>query len=303
MSRFARYAWTVLAANVVVVLWGAVVRGTVSGAGCGQHWPKCNGQVLPPLQSTKTLIEYSHRISSGIALIMVLALAIWAARIRSQRPRVLRPALVSLALMISEALIGAGLVLLRLVELDASILRAVSMSLHLTNTFFLLGALTFTASAATFDTQPSFRSGPRLVLVGGLLLLLLTGITGAIAALGDTLFPAASLAQGLAQDASRSAHFLIRLRTIHPFFAVIAAVLLWFGTSRLAERAVHERLVRICRAFQIALFVQLAIGVTNLLLLVPLWTQLFHLLAADAVIISFALLAAHCLSPQALATD
>lgn len=301
MSKFARYAWAVLAANVAVVLWGAVVRGTGSGAGCGQHWPKCNGVVVPRLDSTKTIIEYSHRITSGLALLMVLGMAIWAWRLRAQHPHLLRPALASFALIISEALVGAGLVLLRLVELDASVLRAVSMAVHLTNTFLLLGALTFTASAASFGTRPNWRAGPRLALASGLALLLVTGITGAIAALGDTLFPATSLAHGFAMHASESAHFLIRLRAIHPFFAVFAAFLLWFGAGHVAERGVHPRLPLICRGLQIALFSQLVLGVVNLLLLVPLWTQLLHLLAADAIIVAYALLAAHVLTPQATA--
>lgn len=304
--KFARYAWTVLAANVAVVLWGAVVRQTVSGDGCGQHWPKCNGQVIPPLHTTKTLIEYSHRLTSGVALILVVVLAVWAWRLRSTQPAVRGPALASIAFMISEALVGAGLVKRGLVALDASSLRAVIMSVHLTNTFFLLGALTLTASAASFGTRPSARSRAFWPMAAATAILLATGITGAIAALGDTLFPAASLAQGLAQDAAASAHVLLRLRTLHPFAAIVAAVVLWFGASQIVQRAgaltpaaSSARLVWIARAFQAALVAQLMIGVTNLLLLVPLWTQLVHLLGADAVVVTFALLAAQVLTPSA----
>ena len=300
MNRLARYAWLTLAVNVAVVLWGAVVRATGSGAGCGRHWPRCNGQVMPTLHSAKTMIEFSHRLTSGIALLMVVGLAVWAHRRRAAQPAVRRPAVASLVFMILEALLGAGLVLLRLVELDASVTRAISMALHLTNTFFLLGALTWTASAATFETRPSWGRAPslaRVVVLGSTVLLLVTGVTGAIVALGDTLFPASSLAQGIAQDQAPTAHFLVRLRVFHPFVAVVAAALLVLATNRLVEDR-NAHVTRLARLFQLSLGVQIVVGVTNLMLLVPLGTQLLHLLVADAVVITFALLAAHTLGPH-----
>ena len=77
MSRFARYGWGVLAFNLLVILWGAYVRASGSGAGCGAHWPLCNGEVIPRAPSVATLIEYSHRLTSGLALLGVLALLAW----------------------------------------------------------------------------------------------------------------------------------------------------------------------------------------------------------------------------------
>ena len=65
MSRFSRYAWGVLGANLLVILWGAWVRITGSGAGCGEHWPDCNGQVVPRDPGVETLIEFTHRATSG----------------------------------------------------------------------------------------------------------------------------------------------------------------------------------------------------------------------------------------------
>lgn len=303
--KLARLAWLTLGVNVGVVLWGAVVRATSSGAGCGRHWPKCNGELIPELASAKTLIEYSHRLTSGVALILVFWLGLRAYRARREAPHVLGPAIASVVLMVLEALLGAGLVLLRLVELDASVARAISMSLHLTNTFFLLGAMTWTAAAASFGLRPSWRSAAgsqRFAFGLGMALLLFTGISGAIAALGDTLFPATTLAEGLSQDTAPAAHFLLRLRGIHPFFAVVAAALLALGAHRLAEEA-PTRMARLCRAFQLALLVQLMIGGVNLVLLVPLWTQLVHLLSADAVLILFALIAAEALDPREALTS
>src|SRR5258707_636964 len=69
--RFARFAWGVLAYNVAVILWGALVRATGSGAGCGGHWPLCNGKVLPKVSQIATVIELTHRVMSGVALVLV----------------------------------------------------------------------------------------------------------------------------------------------------------------------------------------------------------------------------------------
>src|ERR1700681_3527326 len=76
--RFRKFAWGVLAYNVAVILWGALVRATGSGAGCGGHWPLCNGDVLPEISQSATVIEFTHRVMSGAALIAVLALFRWA---------------------------------------------------------------------------------------------------------------------------------------------------------------------------------------------------------------------------------
>src|SRR5512133_2746292 len=118
-SRFSRFAWAVLAYNLAVVAWGAFVRASGSGAGCGRHWPTCNGNVVPRSPSAATLIEFSHRLSSGLALLLVVTLALWAFRAYPRRHAVRRAAAASVVLMLTEALVGAGLVLLSLVAHDA----------------------------------------------------------------------------------------------------------------------------------------------------------------------------------------
>src|SRR5580700_11564234 len=75
-----RFAWIVLVYNVVVILWGAVVRATSSGAGCGDHWPLCNGVVLQSNPRLATMIELAHRMSSGLTLPAVLLLLLWTFR-------------------------------------------------------------------------------------------------------------------------------------------------------------------------------------------------------------------------------
>src|SRR5262249_41187531 len=74
LSPLARFAWFVVAYNIAVILWGAYVRATGSGAGCGSHWPLCNGQVLPSAAQTQTLIEFTHRVTSGLSLVLMAVL-------------------------------------------------------------------------------------------------------------------------------------------------------------------------------------------------------------------------------------
>src|SRR5258708_39175324 len=77
----ARFAWFAVFYNVLVILWGALVRASGSGAGCGNHWPLCNGQVIPSLQSIHTIIEFTHRLmSGGVDGFVVLALVVWVFR-------------------------------------------------------------------------------------------------------------------------------------------------------------------------------------------------------------------------------
>src|SRR5690242_12260676 len=114
MPVLARYAWSVLAYNVAVILWGAYVRATGSGAGCGEHWPLCNGQVLPRAPALATMIEYSHRLTSGVALLSVIVLLVWTYRVTPPGPA-RKAAALSAFFILTEAAVGAGLVLFQLV--------------------------------------------------------------------------------------------------------------------------------------------------------------------------------------------
>src|SRR5579864_6224423 len=137
-SRLARYAWGVLAYNVAVILWGAYVRASGSGAGCGSHWPLCHGVILQRAPSAATLIEYSHRVTSGLAVVSVLVLLIWTWRERPAGDPSRTGAGLSVFFMLTEAAVGAGLVLFSLVADNASMARALFDAVHLLNTFLLL---------------------------------------------------------------------------------------------------------------------------------------------------------------------
>ncbi len=297
VDRFAGYAWGVLGFNLLVILWGAYVRATGSGAGCGSHWPLCNGEVMLRSAEIETLIEFTHRATSGLALLLVVAMFIWARRVRPAGHVVRTGALLSLVFIVVEALLGAGLVLFELVADDDSVFRAVSMVLHLTNTFILVAVLSLTAWWASGGGRPRISRGDGRVwlLAIGLVSLLVVGATGAIAALGDTLFPSASLGEGLRDSFSSESHPLIQLRKYHPFFA-IGAGLYVVGLARYLARSGDGVTGRLASALSGVYLLQLGIGVTNIALLAPVSVQLIHLLLADVVWIGLVLLGASTLA-------
>ena len=288
---FARFAWFVLLYNIPVILWGAYVRVSFSGDGCGANWPLCGGgQVIPQHMATPRLIEFTHRVMTGGDLAVAIIMVLWAFLSFPKRDSVRRYASLSLLFLFIEALLGAGLVLFRYVAKDQSAGRAWYLSLHLTNTLLLLGALTATAWAASRRT-PRIRifDAPRTVLAG-LYVAILVSVTGAIAALGDTLFPASSIRGGFQQDFSSTSSALLRLRIFHPAIAVLGAAYLIWMTFRFLKRDEEsaERKAAI-GVMTLALF-QVVVGATNISLLAPIWMQLFHLFIADVLWISLVLL-------------
>jgi cytochrome c oxidase assembly protein subunit 15 len=282
LRRFVRFVWVVLAYDVLVVLWGAYVRASFSGDGCGSHWPLCNGEMVPHLAQTKTIVELSHRVSSGGSLVLAVVIFIWARKLYELGDPARRGAALVLVFTASEALIGAALVLLRLVAHDVSLRRAVSTSMHLSNTFLLLASLVLTARAAEGRPLPPLRGRgwAGALVLGALASVILVGATGALAALGDTLYPSHSVAQGLAADVAPSAPLLIRLRSLHPFIAVGSGALV-ISIATIAR----------ARWLSVAFFAQLALGLLNVTLLAPTWLQLLHLLSADVVWVLLVLVA------------
>lgn len=283
VRQFRRFAWIVLGYAILVIVWGAVVRATSSGAGCGAHWPLCNGEVVPLAPTLTTIIEFVHRTTSGLILIMTALLVWMAAKTFPAGHAARRAAKSSLIFVIVEALIGAGIVLLRLVEDNASVLRAVYIAGHLTNTLLLVGCYTWTIVAAgpapiswSDEMRTRWSGRLRFALIG----LILVSAIGAVVALGDTLFPHATLAEGFAADLDPAAHFLIRLRIWHPGVALfVSALLPWIVVK---SGAMDEPALRTpARAVVWFVIVQVALGAANLFLLAPLALQMAHLLVSN----------------------
>ena len=299
-SRYERFAWGTLGFNVLVILWGAFVRASGAGAGCGSHWPLCNGEVVPHAPAVATMIEFGHRLTSGVALLLVVGLVVFAWRLFPRGHLVRRAAAFSGFFIVTEALIGAGVVLLRMVADNASVARGFWVSGHLMNTFLLVAALALTAWWAGEGRVRAARRGTStqsallFAALGGVLLL---GVSGAVTALGDTLFRVDTLAEAKAMTFSDSAHIFVRLRLWHPALAVAVGVLVgvaaWVGgiargdevASRLATAAVGVYLM------------QLGLGVLNVWFLAPIPLQLAHLLLSDLIWIALVLLTAHVHAP------
>jgi heme a synthase len=287
-KAFAKFSKLVLAYTVVVIMWGAYVRATGSGAGCGDHWPLCNGELIPRNPGIERIIEFSHRLSSGLSLMLVVGLVMAARRIFSVGHPARRAAVWSLVFILGEALVGGMLVVLKLVAGNDSVLRAIVIALHLLNSFLLLFWLTKVAFLAPEDRTPTSNAAraismARLCVLTCMAAIVATGAAGAIAALGDSLFPIASLAEGLAQDASPTAHFLIRLRVWHPIFACFSMIYI-VVQSLLLPRLFKGVVVRkIAWMIGGLVFVQVLGGFVNMILLAPVWMQLFHLMMADLI--------------------
>jgi len=297
-TKAARFAWFVLAWNVVVILWGAYVRASGSGAGCGAHWPLCNGEIVPRAPSAEMLVEFSHRVTSGLALVAVVVLFVWVWRTVAAGHPARRGVLCSLIFIVTEALLGAGLVLFRLVAKDESLARAMVMPLHLANTLVLLACLTLTAHWLSGGAPISLKGRGRHLWLLVVLLVAMIGVgkTGAIAALGDTLYPTNSFMEGVAADASATASFLLRLRILHPALGVVVGMALIFGLGAIPmDRS--ERRGRALRLVVASLAgIQMLLGFVNVWLAAPVWLQLVHLLVADLLWITLVLVAASILT-------
>lgn len=290
-TQFRRFAWALLGWNVLVVVWGGFVRASGSGAGCGSHWPTCNGDVVPHSPQIATMIEFTHRLMSAGALLGVALLCWWAFQVFPRGHTVRRLAASSVGLLLLEALLGAGLVLFNYVAKDASVGRVIYLCAHLVNTQLLLAALALTAWYAADHKAEKF---PRNARSGGvtaaLAFVLVVSVTGVIAALGDTLFPASSLAQGMQQDFSPASSFLVRLRALHPAFAVASGVYILALMMKLMKPDQGRGVRTLARWAALAVFIQLCAGAVNIALLAPVWMQLVHLLLANLVWISLVLL-------------
>ena len=297
-KAFSRYAWGILGYNVIVVLWGAFVRATGSGAGCGSHWPLCNGEVIPRAPELETIIEFSHRLSSGLLGFLMLGLVIWAFRLYGQgdgqSSAVRKASIWALFFVITEAIIGAGLVKFEWVADNDSVARIYTMSFHLVNTFFLLTALTLTAWFGSGGKPFSVRGrdGWRVRFGAAFVGLLALGVSGAITALGDTLH----LQAGITAEQSPVVAWLLDVRLSHPIIAFGVFALVALAARKIWNESTSGR-ARQFGVWAVALFVaELVIGALNVWLKAPVWIQLVHLLFSNLIWVMMVLATAAALA-------
>jgi cytochrome c oxidase assembly protein subunit 15 len=290
-----RFAWGVLVYFIAVILWGTLVRATGSGAGCGNHWPLCNGTVIQHSASVSTIIEFVHRLTSGLSFFSVVALLAWtwAGTVRGHLARA--AAVASVVFTLIEATLGALLVKLGLTAQSQSPLRPAYLALHLTNTLLLLAALTLTAHLLSRG-KGYLRGSIRLVApfgaVAGIIVVMIVGVTGSLAALGDTLFPATSLGVAMAQDFSSTSGWLVRWRWMHPTVAFLASILLIWLLIRAVRRGKYWDNRGLSALVLLLLAIVYTLGLLDVILLAPLWIQVAHLLAADTLWIALVVLTA-----------
>jgi heme A synthase len=242
------------------------------------------------------MIEFSHRISSGVALIAVAILFIWSWRIFPRGYRTRRAANATMIFMIIEALVGAGLVLLEYTASNVSIARAYWMAGHLINTFLLLGALTLTAWWASGRPPVRVRGQGAVgwLLILSLIGMMVLGASGAVTALGDTLV----LMAGISPEESPIVATLVDLRIYHPIIAILVGALVvgtaWFAAGKRSD-ATTRRFAQVITALYAA---QLFFGLLNVMLKAPVWLQLLHLLMTSSIWIVLVLLSASALSTE-----
>ncbi len=287
-------SWSLLALTVAVVVGGALVRATDSGAGCGESWPICGGQFIPEIGNYHTAIEVSHRLMTGLLGFVLIALFVLVRRDFPKEHRLRRAVFAAGVLLVIESLLGASLVLFGWVEFDASIARLIVVPLHLVNTFLLVGAMALVAFYASGGLGFRIDTGNRRdqLVLAGLGIVLVIGATGALNALADTLIQSDTLAAAVPGEVQVTEPVLRQIRSIHPFVAIIGGLALYMLVRYLAAGA--EGIVRwLALGIQGIVWLQFFVGLLNIALEVPLETQLIHLFVADLLWIGFVLLGAH----------
>jgi cytochrome c oxidase assembly protein subunit 15 len=292
--RYRTFAWALVVFTVAVIVSGDIVQATESGAGCGESWPRCQGSLVPSIGNAQTAVEFTHRMATSLLTLGFIALAVGAWRLYGREHRVWRMAAFACGVLLLEILIGASLVLFGWVETNASWGRVIADSVHVVNTFLLVGSVAMVAWFAGGGGVPRIdrrRRVDRLLLAAGVIVIAIA-ITGTIDSLADTL----ALSDEVDIDATPIAAILVDIRGIHPLLAVTGGVgIIWLMTQ-LSDLATGMTL-RMVLLVQAVVVTQAVVGVLNIALLTPLETQIVHLILADVLWLTVLMLGARMLSP------
>lgn len=276
-QKLKKITFFLLLYTLIVILWGAWVRISHSGDGCGDSWPLCHGQFIPSAEQKKTWVEFSHRITSGLFGLFIIAIFLY---IRRSNLSALSKKISfwTLIFTITEALLGAKLVLFRLVGSDDSMFRAFAMSLHQLNSLLLSGSIALLYfSFKHHELKPNLK---KIFLPLGFILICMTG---AWAALSTTLFPSENLLSGLMADLNQNSHWLVQLRISHPLLALTIgsalALYFWYDgiQSQNRTRQFYSYLTAVTFLFG------LLFGIMTLFALSPIWMKIAHLCLAHVM--------------------
>ncbi len=297
-DKVAKLAWVTLAWNVIVILWGEVVRASLSGNGCGEHWPLCGGHLIPTFKVVATLIEFLHRASTGVDACLLVALAIGIFKVFPSGHPARKAMTASIFFTFTEALLGGALVLFGLVDQVASDARVIAEATHLTNTLLLTAAITVTAWVVSGGPKPDIAHGKKYLAPASAALIsaLLLCVSGGIAGLADTIYPPKSLADALRQDISGASPIMIHLRVWHPIAAIAAIVVIVWATRTIIRRDPSPDAVRFAGWCQALCLLEFCAGLLNVVILAPIWMQVVHLLFAELLWINLVLMTAAALA-------
>ena len=269
-----------LTMSILSILAGAIVRATGSGDGCGASWPTCNGRVIPSLETSSEIIEFSHRSISGVLLIVTLLLFV---KSKDLDTPLLHKKIINYLtfFVLLEAAIGAVIVIYEWVGLNSSLPRIIAVPLHLVNTFALLGFYTlifYLLRESENKLSNFFDKRIKIAFV----LFFLTGATGSITALADVLFPSASFVEGFIEDFDSTSEVLTRLRILHPFVSTILSIFLFSESNRFKKEFAIDT-----STIKVLVIVGVILGVLNVVSNIILPLSILHLLLADLLWITY----------------
>ena len=273
LKRYKLYLIFLWIYSIAVIVWGAWVRISKSGDGCGTSWPLCNNTIVPDLQDTNAMIELTHRVSTGLYGIFVVLLIIWTFKLFPKKHILRKVALFILSLTILEALIGAKLVLLGLVGDNTGWSRILVMSIHQVTSILLTGSI----ARAYYLTALDKINFSWLVEIGKIIMLLIVA-TGGVAALSNTVFPSSSIMDGLMSDLDPTSHILLKLRVIHPILALSLTLAMMIILIKL-----HKYNPKYAKELALCFSIAIVVGIITLITLSPIYMKLIHLVIAHFV--------------------
>lgn len=294
-ERFVKFVWFVMAYNLAAIAWGAFVRATFSGDGCGSHWPTCGGQIIPDADSLKKMVEFSHRVSTGMIVPMTVMMVVWSRFAFTAGHQARKASLLAFGMTLFEALIGAGLVLFHLTDRNNSVARAGVMSVHVVSTFVLLSCIAVAAIAASTGRKIEFKGqGAALWLLAPAFIgVAVLGVSGAVSALGHTLAPTKDV---IAAAANVNSFWMVRLQPMHPYLACAIGLYVVLVAGLFVHLRPDRNVTVAALALACAYAAELGLGLVNIQLNAPVWLQMTHLVAADAVMVSLVLMSAYALA-------
>ena len=272
MRRYRVLAVTTAAAAYALVVLGGLVRITGAGLAC-PDWPLCHGRLIPALEG-RVVIEYGHRLAAALVSILVLAAAVEAFRVRRRAPAAGPLALLVLALVAIQIIVGGLTVRLQLTPF--------LVTLHLGIAMLFLAGLVVQAAAALREPAGPFTAGSTrgLAVVAAAatyVMILIGGFVGSSAA--GLACPDVPLCRGTALVGSGwPAH----VHMLHRAWALVVFVLV-LATARAASRT-PVRVVAAAGSLALGLvFAQIAAGIANVVTGLAPAVQGVHLALAAAL--------------------